>query len=431
MDRFLNKYLLVFAALLVLSSNTFAQSAAKYTLTAIRFTGLHRYAPEQGIAGSGLRIGGSVGLSDLQSAADRLSKTGAFDSVSFQYSMRGNDIVAQFGVTETKNVLPCMFDNFAWFSDADLDRTLRKNVTYYIGDAPVAGGSVEEIRTALQDLLHANGISGEVSELPYGTSGKLEALLFHIDGISQPIKAISFSGEAAVSDKQLADASSGLLNQDFSYTNVATYASSGLLPLYYRRGYLRSQFGRAKVSLMDASSKGPVADVSIALAVTEGNQYSWSGVSWSGNHVLSADELGKALGINPQEVANQEKIDAGFANAQKAYLARGYISVRLTPARSLDDEAKLARYSVQIEEGSQFHMGQVHFDGLPDRTAAALLKKWKLKTGDIYDATYPPDFLKNTAGKELGQQGINYHSSNLKEESDPDTLTVNVRIQFH
>ena len=101
---------------------------------------------------------------------------------------------------------------------------------------PVRGDTVEQIRGALQDFLRANGISGEVNEIPYGPFGKLVGLLFHVDGISQPIKSIAFSGEAAVTDKQLLAASAGLTNQDFSVTNVASYASSALLPLVLRAG---------------------------------------------------------------------------------------------------------------------------------------------------------------------------------------------------
>jgi outer membrane protein assembly factor BamA len=78
-----NRCLLIFVALVILSPQTFAQSSAKYTLSAIHFTGLSRYTPEQSISGSGLKIGSSVELADLQSAADRLPKSGAFDSVSF------------------------------------------------------------------------------------------------------------------------------------------------------------------------------------------------------------------------------------------------------------------------------------------------------------------------------------------------------------
>jgi outer membrane protein assembly factor BamA len=408
-----------------------AQSSATYNLAAIHFSGLHRYTPEQGIAASELHIGGSVTLADLQSAAERLSKTGAFDSVSFQYSSRGNDLTAEFGVSETKDVLPCIFDNFVWFADGELDRTLRQHVTFYTGDSPVRGDTVEQIRSALQDLLRTQGISGKVSEIAYGGSGRVSALLFHVDGVSQPIKNIAFSGEAAVSDKQLRDASATLKNQDFSVTNVASYASSALLPLYYQRGYLRSKFGRAEVGLIDANSKGPLSEVSITLPVTEGHQYLWNGVSWTGNQVLSVNELGKLLGMNQQEVANQEKIDAGFSSARKVYESRGYIDARISPTRDLDDTAKLASYSVQVTEGAQYHMGQVYLDGLPPAISVALLKKWKLKPGVVYDASYPADFLKDVAAKELAQADRSSRAIAVKQEADATALIVNLHIQFH
>jgi outer membrane protein assembly factor BamA len=429
LNQLWNRSLISVVALLFFAAGV--QPSAIYNLAAIHFTGLHRYTPEQGIAASGLHIGASTTPADLQAAGDRLSKAGAFDSVSFQYSSRGNDLTAQFGVAETKDVLPCIFDNFVWFTDAELDRTLRQHVTFYTGEAPVRGDTVEQIRNALQDLLHANGIAGEVSQIAYGGLGSVNALLFHVDGISLPIKNIAFSGEAAVTDKQLSDASVTLRNQDFSVTNVASYASSGLLPLYYQRGYLRSKFGRVEVKLIDPNSKGPTSEVSITLPVTEGNQYLWKGASWTGNQVLSTSDLAKLLGMSQQEVANQEKIDAGFSSARKAYESRGYIDVRVSPTRDLDDTAKLASYTVQVAEGGQYHMGQVYFDGLPQGVAAALSKKWRLKPGDVYDGSYPADFLKNTAGKELAQAGSSSHATAVKQEADATALIVNLHVPFH
>jgi outer membrane protein assembly factor BamA len=149
-----------------------------------------------------------------------------------------------------------------------------------------------------------------------------------------------------------------------------------------------------------------------------------------GRQVLSASELAKILGMNRPEIANQEKIDAGFANARKTYESRGYIDVRISPTRDLDDAARLASYAVEVSEGRQFHMGQAYFDGLPQGVAAALLKKWKLKPGDVYDASYPADFLKNTAAKELAQQGNGSRATAVKQEADATTLVVNLHIQF-
>jgi outer membrane protein assembly factor BamA len=96
MNRLWNRSPVVATALLLFSTCVCAQSPAVYNLSAIHFIGLDRYTTEQGIAASGLRVGGSITLADLQAAAERLSKTGAFDSVSFQYSSNGYDLTAQF-----------------------------------------------------------------------------------------------------------------------------------------------------------------------------------------------------------------------------------------------------------------------------------------------------------------------------------------------
>ncbi len=107
------------------------------------------------------------------------------------------------------------------------------------------------------DIRGSKPRQSRTERFPTALPGGVSALLFHVDGISQPIKKVSFSGVTAVSDKELIDASAGLTNQDFSITNVGAYASSALLPIFYQRGYLRSQFGRPKVSPIDTNSKGP------------------------------------------------------------------------------------------------------------------------------------------------------------------------------
>jgi hypothetical protein len=75
-------------------------------------------------------------------------------------------------------------------------------------------------------------------------------------------------------------------------------------------------------------------------------------------------------------------------------------------------------------------MGQVYFDGVPDSAAAALLRAWKLKPGDIYDANYPAEFLRTTAARELARTGSRFHNGTMKREADDDKLMVNLHIQF-
>jgi hypothetical protein len=76
-------------------------------------------------------------------------------------------------------------------------------------------------------------------------------------------------------------------------------------------------------------------------------------------------------------------------------------------------------------------MGQVYLDGLPPAMAVALLKKWKLKPGVVYNASYPADFLKDVAAKELTQADHSPRAVAVKQEADATALIVNLHIQFH
>ncbi|MGD0306734.1 MAG: POTRA domain-containing protein [Candidatus Acidiferrales bacterium] len=425
--------LLIALVALNFAATTNAQSAnPRLTLTAVNVTGLSQFSQEQVVRASGLQIGAPTTLADLQSAVDRLAKSGAFDSVNYRYETRATNLTADIVVVETKNVLPCLYDNFVWFTTAELDEAVKKRVPFYAaGKLPVTGESANQARAALQDLLHSKGLPGEVSYMPYAPmGGAVSALLFRIDGAAIPIKSVAFSGEQKVTAQQLADAAKGLIGQNYSALDVESYARAGLLPLYHQRGYLRATFAPVKVALVDPSSRGPAFDVALTLSVTEGDQYSLSSINWSGNQAIATTELAKAFGMSAREVANTEKIDVGFRNAVRVYNSHGYINAQVLPNADLDDAQKLAAYSVTVKEGSQYHMGSITFEGVSERVANILAKNWKLKPGDIYDSEYTNEFLSKVLGPELARNGLKNVKIMSLPQADPTALRVDLRIKL-
>ena len=89
----------------------------------MKFTGLNRFSETQAGKATGLQAGDSVTQAQLAAAVDKLAKSGAFDNVSFRYSTNGNSLNVEFQVVEVSKLLPCVFDNFVWFSDAELDKS--------------------------------------------------------------------------------------------------------------------------------------------------------------------------------------------------------------------------------------------------------------------------------------------------------------------
>ena len=81
-----------------------------------------------------------------------------------------------------------------------------------------------------------------------------------------------------------------------------------------------------------------------------------------------------------------------------AYETKGYLLAQSTFAPRLDDAGGRAAFDFNVTEGPQFRMGTIEFVGVAPAEAAEFSRKWQLKPGDVYNASYPRTF-QVTAGK--------------------------------
>jgi outer membrane protein insertion porin family len=395
--------------------------------------GLNRFSETQADKATGLQTGDSVTQAQLAAAVNKLAKSGAFDNVSFRYSTNGNSINVEFQVVEVSKLLPCVFDNFVWFSDAELDKALRSRVSFYAGGVPESGATSEDVRVALRDMVRANGITGDVTVIPSigGLGQAVSAFVYSVSGVSMPIRSVRFAGNAAIPASSLEAASSQMIGRDYSESYVSQFAGAGLVPLYRKQGYLRARFQQPDGKPLRSNDTSPVQDVAVVLSVDEGPEFYWEKAEWTGNRVFTSEELDRLLGMKPKEVANQEKIDAGLTAIKRAYDTRGFIEAAVKPKEILDDTARLTTYNVAVDEGAQFHLGMVHFEGLPELASKELIKSWQLKPGDVYDASYPSAFVSKVAIGKLKELGIQKTSATVNPKPEKQKASVDLNIVFH
>jgi len=413
-----------------LTQSTIPQS---YRLATMKFAGLNRFNETQASKATGLQTGDSVTQAQLAAAVDKLAKSGAFENVSFRYSTNGNSLNVEFQVVEISRLLPCVFDNFVWFSDAELDKALRNRVAFYAGGVHESGATSEEVRVALRDMVRANGISGEVTVIPSiaGLGQPVSAFVYSVTGVAMPIRSIRFAGNAAITASSLQAASSQIIGRDYSVSFVSQFAGAGLVPLYRKQGYLRARFEKPDGAPLHSNDTAIVQPVVVALSVEEGSIFYWEKAEWTGNRIFTSEELNRLLGMKPKEVANQEKIDAGLTAIKRAYDTRGFIEAAVKPKEILDDTARLTIYDVAVDEGAQFHLGMVHFEGLPEVASKELIKSWQLKPGDVYDASYPGTFVSKVAIGKLKELGIEKTSATVSPKPEKQKASVDLNIVFH
>ena len=438
MHRRFDKLILAAAAIIAFPAiprTAFAQgpSAETFRLSSVKFTGLKRF-PETNVAdASGLHSGMPIKVEDLSSAAGRLSGSGAFDKVDFHYVTQGGEVSAVFDMKESNKLVRCIFDNFVWFSAGQIQQTLERRIPLFVGLAPQSGTLVGEITNVLQGMIQSNSIAGTISVMPFSPAigAPVSAMIFRIDGISLPIKSLIFPGASTDLEKALASQSGELVGKDVSTSGMGEFVDTTLLPQCHRLGYLRAQCGQPQAGPINSAvpSAGGVA-VAVSFPVNEGNVYHWNRASWTGNHLLSESDLAKLLSMHTGAVANQDRIDVGFAAVKKAYASAGHIDFAARSKITFDDAAKLVSYDVAITEGIRYSMGHLRFEGFNERAIKKLSMEWRLKTGETFDGSYTEEFI-HRVPQMLRGTGAAGHLLTTRLTRDTPSATVDVYLSLN
>ncbi len=406
----------------------FAQSGQK--IARIETEGLQTLTNETVIATSGLKIGQPFSVDATDAAAERLVNSGLFKRVRYRTRNVGANVTITFQLEELKGqASPVAFDNFIWFSDDELAAAIKREVPSFNGSAPDVGNTNDAIKKALQNLLSERKLPGQVE---YNLTEHEH--LFRVEGVPMKICTLHFPGAQSVSEQKLIEATRSSMDLEYSRQSAKTFPKYGLYPIYRELGHLRASFGQP---VAKPETSAGCEGVDLTIPVNEGAQYSWAKAEWSGNQVLSAQELDEALGMKPGEVANGKKFDKGLSDVQKAYGKHGHIQARTLSTPEFDDATPRVTFKIAVNEGPQYRMGTVEFKGFSSDDATTLGKKWGLKSGEVYDQSYAGRFFREGAieiisriGKERQAQAKPMPNLGTREIPNRQTLIVNLVIEL-
>jgi outer membrane protein assembly factor BamA len=403
-------------------------------LERIEFKGLERVKVDEALEKSGLKVGQSVTIEELDVVANNLLASGLFKNLSYNIKGTTDKAVLTFTVIEQTWTMPVAFDNFVWFTDEDLREAIKHRVPAFDGTAPEAGNVTEQIKQALQDLLRERKIEGTVEyNLSADPSGRKVEHLFSVKGPGLRVCKVNYQGARALSEEALVLKSGGIFDNDYSRAFVLGFVQSNLVPLYWERGYLRASFSppKAKPDSTAECEKG----LAVSMYVDEGSIYVWDKAAWDGAAALTAQELDAALGMRNREVANVVKIDKGITSVRRAYARKGYLLASVRAAQEFDDENRSVAYRFLIQEGPQYRMGDLVIDGLSESDTNNLRGRWAILHGEVFDSAYPDQFLKKNVAefqRDAMRAGHQLPPMKIKANAVPDPVkrVVNVTLEF-
>jgi outer membrane protein assembly factor BamA len=397
----------------------------------VQVTGSSRFTSEQIAPSTGLQTGASATREDIQAGADRLAKLGAFASVQYRYSAVGAGIKVEYQVTDAPEI-PASFDNFPWLSDEDLIAGIKSAVPLFDGKVPVQGGILDEISTAIQKLLDSKGLHVRVSHvLSVGGVGDQQVQLFSAEGSDLNVAGIAFSDALASSDRMIADRVSDLLGKPFSRSAIEIFELEQVRPIYLAHGFLRVQFGPPAARFAGDPKSSLLPNKLIVQAPIEpGAAYAWGGVTWKGNYSIPPETLDDFVKLKTGDIADGMKIEAAWQGVRDTYGRRGYLDAKLDAAPAFDEAAKRVAYAVTIDEGPQYHMGNLVLTGLSLDGEKRIRSAWTIAAGAVFDKSVYDEFVDTGIRKAFVGSPYRYDKIGRFLQENPKDSKVDDLLDF-
>jgi outer membrane protein insertion porin family len=374
--------------------------AADSQLIEVKVTGSKRFTQTEVADACGLPLGTTVEEESFRKAARQLGESGAFNDIAYTFSYSSAGTKLTFQVKDADKFVPAHFLDFVWFSDQELIQKLHARVPLFNGELPISGRLPDQVSDILQALLVEGAIPGHVQyQRSPGPNGQLASFEYVVADVIIRIHQVDFTGAGASELPRLQAAAEKLSGRDYYRALLTAFDEHAVLTLYHERGYLKASCAPQQPRLFKNATPDTVDDkqaitlLDITIAVTPGAQYKVTGWNWSGNANIPTENLQSLVRAKIGEPANTVQLAADLRGVQHLYGSRGYVTAAVKADAQFDDATGAVAYELVVTEGSVYHMGELEFRGIDNGLTAKLRAAWKIRPGDVYDATYLNEFL--------------------------------------
>ncbi len=416
-----------FAALLCLGVSFLAH--AQYSIARIVYQGGAPYTDAELNSVAGLRPGQLLAHDSLAQAAQHLLDTGLFDDAEVALSGQDKARTVEFVLKPTPlaKLLPASFENFVWFTPAELDAGLRSRVPLYRGVASDAGNFADSIQAALQQMLVGKGVTAGLSHAVAEptTQHPQRVVDFRIETPSVRVASLDVTVVGQSPEPTAAARATLPRDPGLAYNEGRTgyTITDFLLGPARRAGYIAAKI----VSLQrEFTDRAPMRGVSVTAQIDPGEPYKIASVNWAATPIYSAADFARDNALHPGDPAAANLLAQDEAKVTAAYRAQGYLDAYLDASPSLDSSAHTVAYSLHAIPGEPYHVHSVTEQGLAPDAQQDFDRGWRMKAGDVYNESYVANFLHNNTAL----QRLNGYSAGFQASADPQTHLVDLTITF-
>lgn len=296
----------------------------------------------------------------------------------------GAAVVVEFQVTERPAASVVQVEGNAQLRTADiLEKVLLKP-----GDLVSASKlrtDEEAIRLLYLDKGYADAAIGSRTE-PDGAPGSVKVVFTVVEGAQTKIREVRFSGNAWASESTLRskmDTKPPSLFDSGVYQAAKLEADRQKIVDYYAdHGFIDARVDRIEKTAETADGKNTLV---ITVYVTEGDQYTYAGMSFEGNRVFPVEQLAALVTQRPGKPVSRQKVLDDFQRVIDLYTENGYIFNVIDRREVRDEAAKSVAYVVRIVEYDKAHIERIVFKGNEKTAEEVLRRELPIAEGDVFN----------------------------------------------
>ena len=347
----------------------------------------------------------------LERDFNSLWNTGYFEDIKFlrEQTPKGWRIIVQ--VKEKPTIREIIYVGNSSVSQSDiLDRFKQDKVGLSV-ESQYDPTRIKKAEVSIKNLLSEHGrqfstIRTEVRQIPPAAVG----LSFVIkEGPKVKVGKIKFEGAKNVKPRILRAAMKNLkpigiphsifLENIFSKTYDATKLEEDTERVraeYQNRGYFKVIVNEPKTQMHDTGHKGfhipllqsgPGKAVDLTMPIEEGDKYRLGKITFKNNKAIpNVNILRAQFPIKDGDIFSREKIAKGLENLRKAYGTAGYINFTSIPGQTFDDEKMLISLEIDVDEGKQFFVRRIEFQGNTTTRDKVIRREMVLEEGSVYSS---------------------------------------------
>ena len=379
-------------------------------------------------AASGMKPGARITSDTMQQAAQGLVDTGAFGDLQVTVDGPANAISVTFKIKplDAEHQLTATFDNFIWFTPAELEAGLRTRVPLFGTILPESGNLQDAVQTALSDMLKEKGVTATLSHAVFEPSAErpLRIVAYRVTKPAIVLQSVHVTGVSAEYAAAVHEREAKLAGQTFREGIERLTTAETLLEPYLKAGYLNAHLVNRTLTPTPAGTD--LIKIDLTAAVDAGAPFHVGEIVWAGSPQMSTEAFTAASPLHSGDPASPVTLAKAVDLLATAYHKEGYNDVIVNPNAAVDPATSRVSYMFSATPGAIYRVHSITPVNLSPTQQKDYERGWLLKPGDIYN----PEYIKNFLQQNTALRSFQGYSASYKAVSDPESHLVDVIVTF-